>query len=809
MSIENLKGRVASRDIEKVRNKRNPPEYEEGFEPYDDDFEDEFDNLFDDMGSMDFGGSKGSSGGKLTASSIFGFDDDKPTNTGFGSGLGGGFGGNLGGGFGTGLGGGFGGGIGGFGTGIGGFGTGIGTGNQVQQPEKKEVKQSTLDKALDKSGEAAESAGNIIVNIVKNAKNRNAEDMGRFAGNIIKVSVVGLIISLIMGIAGIFTGFTILKIYNTPSTLAIASLLGLGSGLITISLSALRLIKEPTEKKVQSNSNISGINNISSGDDDFDKSLDSMMDSLLDDMVSDSDDDYEFEDEYEDEYEDEIEMDLEKLNEELYNETEENEKEDRESENVEIDYLASIKEVPLLNREILIDNIKHIFPTHTPDFSKRRKIDPDSEEFSVIETIALKALAAAKNCKLEDIDSYLEEATETMFCYELKMVRVRGLNKLEEIAREIVAYFRESSDDLGVTSEVKLEGDFYKIIVNKGTNYLITLGDLIRHGEYLDFFKDTNKALPLVVGIDIAGKPLLVDAKYYDTKMIAGLPRSGKSWKLLSTLVTLMAFNTPEDIQFLIIDPKESNLLKTLGLMPHVCGVHNEDNILSILRDLIEIEGPRRRKLLMDNKCDDIWELRNRKGIKLPVLYVVIDEMISILANLGEIGSKELFEQMKVIISQFPSLGIRLLFVPHRATSVVDKTIRSLIGYIAVVKGSEDLVKETLGIKRWDTPLLNQGDMAVNLQGEPKPLFVKGIAISKSDYENSEVITRLARAFYKMGVHIPDMTTIGEGFNRDEKYVKEQLEIASGSKRIQYDIDLDSPEDYYDEEVYTGEEYGE
>ena len=77
-----------------------------------------------------------------------------------------------------------------------------------------------------------------------------------------------------------------------------------------------------------------------------------------------------------------------------------------------------------------------------------------------------------------------------------------------------------------------------------------------------------------------------------------------------------------------------------MSLMPHVCGLHDDSNILSVLQDIIEVEAPRRKKLLADNRCDDIWALW-KKGIYIPVLYLVIDEYITVINNLDKDDQKD------------------------------------------------------------------------------------------------------------------------------------------------------------------------
>lgn len=785
MPIGNLRNKVSSDDVEKIKKKRNPPEYEEGFEPMEDD-EISFSDLFEDTE-----GNSESSGKPLTASEIFGGplpSVQKPAGPGAQ-------------------------GPGGFATpgappgspgvpwttpGVSGaqplsgpmspfppgprpFGAPLGTpfgGPQVGAPgQPTQQGTDTLDKVFDSAGDALVSIGKLFVHAVKTIGTRTADDWGVYCRNIIITSFGISAAAILISIIGAASGIRPLKFFGLPFQMIVASMLSLGTGLIGIGCSAFAILleKDPSITTIQQLDNVVDDSGKDAGvyEDGLDEALDSILEGIDDDSL-------------EDIYEDE--------------EFEEDNGSTQEVEwvkNEEVDFdkcLEKVPEnVPMLHREMLFSTFRPFLPQNTPGFSKRREIDPESEEFVTLETICLKALAAAAKCELEEINSSLESAVETHFCYELRIKRVRGLNKLEDIEREITAYFRESSDDVGVSSVVDLEGDFYKVIVNKGVNAIVTFGDIFTLKEAVDFYVNPKSILPLIAGVTESGKPVLIDGKHYNTILIAGKPRSGKSWYVLSILMSLMMFNTPEDVCFLLIDPKESTLFKTLALMPHVCGLHNDSNVLDVLRDVIESEGARRKKLLADHKCDDIWDLRKRKGIKLPVLYVVIDEVMTIVSNLGD-RSKEFFDLMKVIISQLPSTGIRLIFVPHRAQGVVDKTIRFLIDYVAAVRADPEVVRETLDIKKWDRALVNPGDTALRLQGQGKESFVKGIALTTSDSDNMELITNIARAFYKMGVEIPDMHSLGAGYNRHEDRIREELEVGNTSYRVQYG-------NLYDDEV--------
>ena len=763
-----LDNRISDEDRQRVIDRRNPPEFEAGFSDSDmasgsDSFD--MDSLFGTSDS--FGGSNdpfsSSSGG-------FGSSNDP-----FASSNGGGFGGsndpfsNSGNN-------GFGSQNNGFGNqnnGFGGFGQSP-FGNQQQQ----QVQQTpdTIDKAIDAGIDTAKNIGEIMLEMAKSLRLRNADDFGYLSRNSIIAGFSMLVIGIVSGIIGAVGSVKMLSFIGIGGQVALCGGLLATSGICGIGISALIL-----EKIGRSNTgSIDDIPDVPAGDDNFTD---------------------EFEDNIGDEVEDLFGSELDGLFEDgeledlmSSNDNDSSQSEEEEEFNPDVDTpmlnlsnsLENVQENQYVSRETLFNTFKPMFPKNTPDFSKKTEISVGSNDFTTLETICLKALANVANCQLEEIDSSLEKASESFFSYELRLKRISKVKKTDDLAREIEAYMRENSEDEGVNATVDIEGDFYKIIVTKGESAIVTFGDIFTQRYCCDFFLDNKNKLPMITGIDELGKVIVDDAKNFDTMLIAGKPRSGKSWYVLSILMSLMLFNTPEDVQFCIIDPKESNLFKTIALMPHVCGLHNDEHILDILDDIIEIEAPRRKRLLSDNRCDDIWALR-KKGIKLPVLYVVIDEYITVLNNLDKDQQKEFDNKIQVLISQLPSQGIRLIFVPHRATGVVNKTNRTMLQFTAAVRADSADVIDTLGIQKWTRALTKAGDIAVKNSSMKSAAYVRGAALTTDDGDNTIFIETAAKVFYKMGVDIPDMSNMRIACNRDEEHIRQEL--GGEANRVQFNAD--------------------
>ena len=770
MGIDNMRNRISRSDIEKVREIRNPPEHEPGFEPDGDidiqgDFsdifgEDEFE--FDNLSDGDFGSpNNNSTGGGQSLEDIFGGGSE------------------------------------------GGFGS-LGGTNQVPgqsvfgqpafgqpafgqpafgqpafgQPARPvEYKPDRFDAVLDKSGEAMMSIGQILIEMVKSINLRNADDLAYYNRNLILTGGMMTLMGIVVCIVGALADIGFIKISGFTGHIIACGVLTFGSGIIGLGVSVLRVV-HAERSGFGEMSDLVEISKIDNEDNtnDYEDNIENILDNLLTDDALDGylDDDNDDEDEEYNDKKDVFKPDFGSIEPERLDD--------------KVDFskvVSDIQENQLITRELLFDNFKNMFPIKTVEFADKKELYPNDLDFQTIETVCIKALANVAKCNIEDIETRLESAVETYFSYELRIERLKGVNKLDDIEREIEAYFRESSSDTSINATVNIEGDYYKIIVTKGVKAVVTFGDIFKHSYVSNFFLDNDNKLPIIVGVSELGEVILADAKHSDTMMISGKPRSGKSWYVLSIIMALMLFNSPELVQFILVDPKESVLFKTLGLMPHVCGVHNDDNILEVMKDIIDNESARRKKLLADNRCDDIWALWD-KGIKLPVLYLVIDEVITVKNNLGPLN-KDFDLLMQTIISQLPSQGIRLIFVPHRATGVINKTNRTMISFSAAVRANIDDIKDTLGVNKWTRQLVNQGDVAVKLGDREDGVYVRGGALTTSDSDNLEFITNAAKAFYKMGVDIPDMSTMRIAVNRNEGNIRNEL--ISDGKRVQFNLE--------------------
>ena len=454
--------------------------------------------------------------------------------------------------------------------------------------------------------------------------------------------------------------------------------------------------------------------------------------------------------------------------------------------------------VPFLSKKYLFDTMRSLFPLRTPNFAKREELNLDSREVTDLEDKFNDALDLLTTTG-EKVN--IKSVYKTIFAYEVRIARPKGVTTAK-LSEELRSFFKKDKDDNSTSiSTVTMEKD-YIVSISRGDFPGVFVGDCFNTDEVEKYMTNEKNVLPVIAGISDTGAVRMVDFKDNLSVIISGRQRSGKSWYVFSTLLTLTAFNTPEDLQLIVVDPKTSPLLKNFSMLPHVLGFHGDEKLNDILTDILD-ELERRKALLLKENVDNIWDLR-AKGIKLPVLYLVIDEFIQAITKADELGVKKaVLEKLNILLTKAPAYGMGYIIICHRTAGYIEKIMRMNTAFKVVARADVDAVIEELAIdkKEWNHPLLNPGDLAVKGVGFTNAVFLKGTGVTPSDIENGKLSKVIAKAWYKMGVTIPDMSALHTAFNRDEEEVKKILCLDDGESKIQYDFSSSKEEDEQEGEI--------
>ncbi|MBI3395765.1 MAG: DNA translocase FtsK 4TM domain-containing protein [Spirochaetia bacterium] len=242
----------------------------------------------------------------------------------------------------------------------------------------------------------------------------------------------------------------------------------------------------------------------------------------------------------------------------------------------------------------------------------------------------------------------------------------------------------------------------------------VLLGDLARRDP--GFFSK-NRELSIVLGKDISGANVYIDLARLPHLLIAGATGAGKSVYLNAVIASLLYTRSPEDMRFIMIDPKmvELNLYEGIPhlLMPVITDVSKAGRALAWVVDEME----RRYAFLSQERCRDIrgYNARIQPGLfssadmrKMPYIVVCIDE----LSDLMLVAPREVETYIMRLSQKARAVGIHMIMATQRpSVDVISPIIKAnapaRIAFHVAQKTDSRTILESNGA---DT-LLDRGDM--------------------------------------------------------------------------------------------------
>lgn len=421
----------------------------------------------------------------------------------------------------------------------------------------------------------------------------------------------------------------------------------------------------------------------------------------------------------------------------------------------------------MYTRQYLYDNFVKVLPHIKSNFSNVVEYEEDDDIFVFWDDIVQRA-SAITGLKDDEVP-YLKQLKENAFTVTAIINRTPKMRP-DLIANEIAkAYAYKTYDDdekrASVFAKYETVLDDCIITVFTGASHMISLKDMYAKCE--DFVLDKKNMIPIVLGVNEKGKVICTDFRKIESIIVAGMPRSGKSWLVQAILTQMCALLSPKELIIYILDPKASTSDYKRFCLPHVKkfaskytdfngNIVNKDSlgVLDTLRHIVNVEAPRRKKLIGDNGCANINDFREKfPDIDLPYIYIVVDEMVT-LSSMEKEDEKEYQSYLDMIVTQFPNLGIRGMFIPHEVKNqIISKTAYDSIKARISVKGSPEHIEASTGTKPRAFPyrLCNVGDMAVNIDTiSASTQFVHGVALTDSNEKNNQLFDYLRRVWSKL-----------------------------------------------------------
>ena len=246
-------------------------------------------------------------------------------------------------------------------------------------------------------------------------------------------------------------------------------------------------------------------------------------------------------------------------------------------------------------------------------------------------------------------------------------------------------------------------------------------------------FKDARGGIPVGLGKDIAGKPVITDLAKMPHLLVAGTTGSGKS-VCVNTLISSILFSRkPEEVKLLLIDPKMVELSIYNGI-PHLMDpvVTDMKKAAAVLRWAVREMEARYKAFAASGKRDIKSYNEAHPKAAMPLIVLIIDE----LADLMMTAPDDIEESISRLAQMARAAGIHMVLATQRpSVNVITGSIKANVpSRISFAVGSQ-IDSRTILDMAGAEKLLGKGDMLFAPIGANKPIRVQGAFISDDEVE--------------------------------------------------------------------------
>ncbi|MDD5246512.1 MAG: DNA translocase FtsK, partial [Candidatus Omnitrophica bacterium] len=246
-----------------------------------------------------------------------------------------------------------------------------------------------------------------------------------------------------------------------------------------------------------------------------------------------------------------------------------------------------------------------------------------------------------------------------------------------------------------------------------------------------DEFQNYDSKLTLALGKDIAGHPVITDLADMPHLLIAGTTGSGKTVCVNSLILSMLFRCTPNELKFVMVDPKMVELAPFNGLPHLLCPVVTDAKKAAVALGWVVSEMEQRYQLLAKVGARNI-EAYNEKQEKIPYIVIIIDE----LADLMMVSRDQIETAITRLAQLSRAVGIHLILATQRPsvdviTGVIKANFPSRISFKVASKVDSRTVLDMNGADK----LLGKGDMLFLRPGEEKLIRAQGTLVTDEEIE--------------------------------------------------------------------------
>ena len=285
------------------------------------------------------------------------------------------------------------------------------------------------------------------------------------------------------------------------------------------------------------------------------------------------------------------------------------------------------------------------------------------------------------------------------------------LNEFEPAAGVKVSKIINLSDDIARNTS----SDSARIATIPGSNTVgIELPNNTRENVYLSEilsnadFKKKEIKLPIALGKNISGKPIVGDLASMPHLLIAGTTGSGKSVCINTIILSLLYRHTPDKCKFILIDPKMLELSTYEGIPHLLCPVITEAKKAASVLGWVVKEMESRYRLMTKEGVRNIDGYNTKHKLPMPYIVVVVDEM----SDLMLVAGKEIENYIQKLSQMARAAGIHIIMATQRpSVDVITGTIKANFPTRISFQVTSKIDSRTILGEQGAEQLLGKGDM--------------------------------------------------------------------------------------------------
>jgi S-DNA-T family DNA segregation ATPase FtsK/SpoIIIE len=326
----------------------------------------------------------------------------------------------------------------------------------------------------------------------------------------------------------------------------------------------------------------------------------------------------------------------------------------------------------------------------------------------------------------------------------------------------------------------------------------VTIREILETGEWTG----PRGKLPLALGREIAGAPIVTDLARMPHLLIAGATGSGKSVCINALVTSLLYRYGPEAVRLIMIDPKMLELIAYNGIphLLHPVVVEHKHAAKALKWTVAEME--RRYRVLAANGVRSLEDFNARlrsgaelEGIEegerrpLPLIVVLIDELADLMLTV----QNEIEEPLARLAQMARAVGIHIVLATQRPsvnviTGVIKANFPSRISFQVSSKIDSRTVLDMNGAEQ----LLGNGDMLFMPADRAEPLRIQGAYVSTA--ETVRVVDYLKAAGGKLNAALvaPPVDIIAEASELEMAALDERDELFLAAARVVIEHDQGS-----------------